>query len=117
MTTKIRISNKLNETFPAPVVQKIQAIGKDHGIKSFGMITVGENKTFYIGEGEGYTGITADGKTASFEVVSANNIGAAGLSHRIGSQFSMPAGTFLIRTSYYTKYFMDVYYIAPKMIA
>lgn len=117
MSKAIRISKKLTETFPAPVVKKIQAIGEDYGIKSFNLETVPESKTFYVAEGESYTGIAADGKTASFEVVSENNIGGAGMSHRIGERFAMPAGTYLINVYYYTKYFMTVYCISPKMIA
>ena len=113
----IRISKKLAQAFPAQVVKKIEQVADSHRIKSFSFETVDENKTFYVGEGESYTGIAPDGKSASFEVVSANNIGASGLSHKIGERFAMPAGSYLINVYYYTKYFMTVYKISPKMIA
>lgn len=116
MSNKIRISKKLSQTFPQAVASKIQAIGEDYGIKSFSLQVVDETKKFYVGEGERYTGIAADGKEASFEVVSENNIGAAGLSHRIGSQFGMPAGSYLINVWYYSGYGMTVYQISPKMV-
>lgn len=116
MSNTIRISKKLTQMFPAEVVTKINDIAADYRIKAFTLETVSEDKVFVIGEGEKYTGISADGRTAGFEVVSANTIGASGLSHRINSQFAMPAGSYLIRVSYYTKYFMDVYQISPKMI-
>jgi len=117
MTQKIRISKKLTQTFPAPVAQMIEQVAAGHSsLKSFNLETVDESKIFYVGEGESFTGITADGKSASFEVVSASNIGASGLSHKIGERFAMPAGSYLINVYYYTKYFMTVYQISPKMI-
>lgn len=116
MSKSIRISKKLNEMFPPQVVKQIEATAADHRIKSFSLETVTESKTFYVAEGESYTGIAADGKVASFEVVSENNIGGSGMSHKIGERFAMPAGTYLINVYYYTKYFMTVYQISPKMI-
>ena len=116
MAKSIRISKKLNEMFPAPVVRQIKAIAADHHIKSFNLETTSKDRHFYVSEGERYIGIATDGKTASFEVVSENNIGGAGMSHKIGEVFAMPAGTYLINVYYYTKYFMTVYQISPKMI-
>ncbi len=116
MSKKILISKKLTQNFPAPVAQMIAQAAASHSIKSFSLETVDESKTFYVGEGETFTGITAEGKSASFEVVSASNIGASGLSHKIGERFAMPAGSYLINVYYYTKYFMTVYQISPKMI-
>ena len=114
---KTRISKKLNEKYPQPVVDQIKSIASRYSIKSFNAETVTSDKKFYVGEGDSFTGIAADGTSASFEVVSANNIGASGLSHKIGEQFSMPAGTYLINVYYYTKYFMTVYRISPELIA
>jgi len=113
---KLRISKQLSKNLPAQVVNQITRIANDHHIKSFNFETVGEDKVFYVGEGDRFTGINSDGKSASFEVVSAHNIGASGLSHRIGEKFSMPSGSYLIQVYYYTKFFMTVYKISSKMI-
>ena len=106
------VNLSLNEVADLVDAKVITVVGYQNSLQ-----VVDETKKFYVGEGERYTGITADGKEASFEVVSANNIGAAGLSHRIGSQFAMPAGSYLINVWYYNGYGMTVYQISPKMIA
>lgn len=117
MTDKIRISRKMYQTFPTNVADAITRIAEDYRIKSFTFKTVAEDYKFYVGEGDSYTGISADGRTAGFETVSAETIGAMGVSHRIGAQFAMPAGSYVIRVSYYTKYWMDVVYkVSGKMI-
>lgn len=115
--SKVRISKKLlAQQYPQAVVNQINAIANRYHIKSFNADIVTSNKEFYVGEGESFTGIKADGTSASFEVVSANNIGASGLSHKIGERFSMPAGTYLINVYYYTKYFMTVYTVSPEAL-
>lgn len=114
---KTRISNKLNGQLPAEVVKQIQAIGQDYNIKSFTLENVSETKKFYVAEGDKYIGIGPDGETACFEVVNQNNIGAAGLSHKIGQQFGMPAGSYLLNVWYYGGYSLTVYCIGQKQLA
>lgn len=116
MSNKIRISKKLSQMFPVQVAKRIEQVAADHHIKSFSLQVVDESKRFYVGEGESFHGVTADGKQAGFEVVSENTIGGANLSHRIGAQFQMPAGSYLINVYYYTQYFMTVYQVSPKML-
>lgn len=112
---KMRISKQLKDKFPPSVVHQIQAIGDDHNIKSFNLEEVAETKAFYVAEGDSYVGIGPDGKTAGFEVVNQNNIGAAGLSHKIGEQFKMPAGSYLLNVWYYDKYYLTMYRIGQKV--
>jgi hypothetical protein len=113
---KLRISKQLKDKFPPSVVHQIQIIADDHNIKSFNLEEVSESKSFFVAEGDSYTGIGPDGKTASFEVVSEHNIGAAGLSHKIGEQFKMPAGSYLLNVWYYDKYYLTVYRICSKLL-
>lgn len=112
----IRISKKLDDMFPKNVSHQIRMIAEDHNIKSFELQEVAETKAFYVAEGDSYVGIGPDGKQASFEVVNQNNIGAAGLSHKIGEQFKMPAGSYLLNVWYYDKYYMTVYKIEQKVL-
>jgi len=114
--SKIRISKKLTEKFPAVVVAKIIEIAASHNIKTFDFDVTFPGKVFVIGEGDHYTGIDATGKEAAFEAIADHNVGASGLTHKIGQEFFMPAGSFLIRVSYYSGYYMTVYQISPKMI-
>jgi hypothetical protein len=119
MSEKIRISKsgKFAKLFPKPVARRIREIASEYSnLKSLSFTTESASKRFYVGEGERYEGIFADGKSAGFETVSANTIGASGLSHAINSQFQMPEGVYLVRVSYYTRYFMDVIFIGPVAI-
>lgn len=109
MSKSIRISKQLSKRYPSSVVQAIKDNAERYYIKSFKAETVDTDKKFYVGEGDSFTGIHPNGTQASFEVIAAHNIGASGLSHKIGEQFSMPAGTYLINVYYYDKYYMTVY--------
>jgi hypothetical protein len=117
MSKAIRISKggKFAKMFPDPVADKIRRVAQDYGIKSFDHESTVPSKKFYVGEGDRYTGIFADGQSAGFEVVSEHNLGASGLSHAIGEQFQMPGGTYLVRVYYYTKYFMNVYTVVNAL--
>lgn len=114
--TKMRISKsgEFTKTFPAEVAATIREIAADYGIKSITTRPQTSSKEFIVGEGYRYTGIHSDGRQASFEVVSANTIGAAGLSHAINSRFRMPAGSWLIIVSYYCGYWMEVVQITGE---
>lgn len=116
--TKLRVSKsgQFAQTFPKPVAGRIREIAADYGIKSITFQTRQQNKPFVVGEGCRYFGIADDGREASFEVVSANTVGAAGLSHAINSQFHMPAGSWLIDVSYYCGYYMTAYRIVPEAL-
>lgn len=114
--TKIRISKKLTEMFPKDVVHQIEVIGRDYNIKSFSLEEVPETKAFFVAEGDRYVGVGPDGELASFEVVNQNNIGASGLSHKIGEQFKMPAGSYLLNVWYYAGYGLCVYHIKQKQL-
>lgn len=109
-----RVSKKLLSQYPTPVADRIKEIADDFDVKSVAEYTVSSDFKFYVGEGDRFYGLVADGREASFEVVANHNLGAANVSHKIGSKFSMPAGTFLIRVHYYTRYWMDVYRIEEK---
>src|SRR3990167_3371024 len=110
--SKIRISKKLSKMFPPVVAAKIVEVAANYQIKSFDFDVTLPGKIFVIGEGDRYCGITATGETAAFEAIASHNVGASGLSHRIGQEFFMPAGSFLIRVSYYSGYYMMVYQIS-----
>lgn len=114
--SKIRISKKLNEMFPKNVVHQIEATGREYNIKSFTLEEVPETKAFFVAEGDRYVGVGPNGETASFEVVNQNNIGAAGLSHKIGEQFKMPANSYLLNVWYYGGYGLCVYHIKQKQL-
>ena len=116
MSKSIRISKQLGKRYPQPVVKQIESIASRYHIKSFKAETVNTDKQFYVSEGESYTGVKVDGTSASFEVVAAHNIGASGLSHKIGEHFTMPAGTYLINVYYYDKYYITVYSIQPELL-
>jgi hypothetical protein len=60
-------------------------------------------------EGDQFLGFGPDGQEASFKTVTSNTVGAAGVSHALGENFFMPAGSWLIRVSYYTRFFIDVF--------
>lgn len=115
MDKSIRISKQLNKRYPAQVVKAIETVASRYHIKSFKAETVNSDKVFYVAEGESYTGIKADGTSASFEVVAGHNLGASGLSHKISERFSMPAGSYLINVYYYDKYYMTVYSIQNSL--
>lgn len=117
MSNKIRIGKKLNDMFPPKVAHQIMMVADDHKIKSFNLEETPETKAFFVAEGDQYTGIGPDGKMASFEVVNQNNIGAAGLSHKIGEQFKMPADSYLLNVWYYDHYYLTVYHILPKQLS
>jgi len=108
----IRISKKgkfANE-FPVNVANRIREISSSYTrLKSLEIEDCDQTKTFYVGEGESYTGIKSDGEEVAFKVVSQNTIGAANVSHSIGEQFNMPPESYLVKISYYTRYFMTVY--------
>jgi hypothetical protein len=114
MPKRKRVSKKLLSQYPGAVAVRIKAIADDFEAKSVAEHTVSPNFQFHVGEGDRFYGMTADGMEASFEVVAQHNVGAADVSHKIGSKFSMPDSTFLIRVHYYTKYFVDVYRIEEK---
>ncbi len=112
----IRISKKLEDMFPKYVSRKIRAIAEDYHIKSFELQDVLETKAFFVSEGDSYIGISPDSRQASFEVVNQNNIGAAGLSHKISEQFKMPAGSYLLNVWYYDRYYLTVYHIGQRQL-
>lgn len=116
MSKKTRISNKLSEMFPKKVVTQIKRIEEDYRIKSFNLEDVNENKAFFVAEGDKYIGIGPNGQEAAFEVVSQNNIGATGLSHKIGEQFKMPPGSYLLNIWYYDRYYLTIYRIGQKQL-
>lgn len=115
MSKSIRISKQLNKHYPVSVVEQIKMIADRYHIKSFKYECVTGDKKFYVGEGDTYIGIKEDGTSASFEVVASHNIGASGLSHKIGEQFSMPAGSYLINVYYYDKYYMQVFNVQKAL--
>lgn len=106
--TKTRISKKSYAAFPKEVSEAIRAIADDYGMKSLTFIAVTPAYKWWVGEGERYTLIAGD-VVRSAEVVAEHNIGAAGVVDGIGSKFQMPVGGWVLRVSYYTKYFLDVY--------
>lgn len=119
MTEKIRISKsgKFGKLFPKPVADRIREIASEYSnLKSLSFSLKSASDKFYVGEGERYEGIMGNGKSVGFETVSANTIGGMGLSWRIGDSFRMPEGVYLVRVSYYTRYWMDVYFITPVAI-
>ena len=113
MNKKIIISKKgkFSKLFPESVSTKIREVAQDFGIKSTNVINSNQNKLFYNREGSSYTGITKDGNAVSFNVVSSNTVGGSGMSHKIGSEFTMPPYSYLIEIDFYTKYIMSVYKI------
>jgi hypothetical protein len=114
---KLRISKngKFAKEFPKNTANKIRSVAETyHGLKSVEIVDCTQEKTFYVGEGESYTGIKPDGQQVGFKVVSQNTIGASNLSHSIGKSFNMPPESYLIKVSYYTKYFMTIYRIGKN---
>jgi hypothetical protein len=111
---KIRISNKLYNSLPIHVANRVRQVAEDHHIKSFEFFNheqINSDKKFYVGEGERFYGIHSDGREAHFEAVAGHNVGAAGVTHKIGAEFTMPAGSYLIQVYYYDKFYMTVYAI------
>ena len=105
---KVRISGKLDKSFPLPVSRKIKEVGQRYGIHQFNLVTAEQSYRFMVSEGDKFWGIGPDGREASFEVITSETLGAVAVSHAIGEQFSMPAGSWLISVYYYGKYFMTV---------
>lgn len=102
MSKAIRISKQLGKRYPQPVVNQIKSIAERYHIKSFKAETVTPDKKFYMAKDEK--------SYKTFGLIAAHNIGASAL-YRIGEQFSMPAGTYLINVYCYDKYYMTVYQI------
>ena len=117
-TAKIRISKggKFAQVFPAAVQEVIKKAADGHRISTINYRISRPTEMFYVSEGHEYVGIKSDGTVASFEVVSSNTIGAAGLSHAIGSTFQMPVGSYLIEIGYYGQYWMDVTHIQTNIL-
>jgi uncharacterized 2Fe-2S/4Fe-4S cluster protein (DUF4445 family) len=116
MSDKTRISKKFLETLPKEVATKIQDLQLDYpGIKSLVAQEVSVSHSFYVGEGDRFIGMKGE-KTNDFQVVSNDTLGAANVSHKIGSSFNMPNDSFLIHISYYGRYWMTLYHIVynPK---
>lgn len=111
---KIRISKSLYHNWPKSVVNRIMGIATDYNIKSFNFEQVEPSKLFYVGEGDRFWGLDMNGKEAGFEAVANHNVGAANVTHKIGAEFSMPAGSYLIQVYYYDKFYMSVYIIAAR---
>lgn len=117
--SKVRISKsgKFSKLFPAPVAKRIREIADEYSnIKSITFTNESSSKVFYVGEGERYEGIFTNGESTGFETISANTVGGSGLSWRINDSFRMPEGVYLVRVSYYTRYFMDVIFIGPEAL-
>lgn len=114
-TRKIRVSKKSMAAFPSEVSEAIKTLADDYQIKSFSFKSVTADTKFYAGEGHRYTVITGENKS-SVEMVAEHNFGASGVSYNIGSEFKVPVGSFVIRISYYTKFWMDVTNVQPNEI-
>jgi len=108
---KVWIGKKGLKDYPPRVADKIRAIAEQFHVSRFEARDELPTHWFYVAEGHRYYGMYSDGKGYGFDVVAEHNLGAAGLSHAIGEEFSMPSGTYLVEIEYYTRWLMTVYRI------
>lgn len=111
----IRVSKKSLAAFPTEVSEAIKFLADDYQIKSFSFKSVTADTKFYAGEGHRYTVITGE-KQSSVEMVAEHNFGASGVSYNIGQEFTVPVGSFVLKISYYTKFWLDVTNVQPNEI-
>lgn len=112
---KTRISQKALGAFPQTVSSAIRALADDYQIKSLTFITVDPAHSWWVGEGERYTLIYGE-EIRSAEVVAEHNLGAAGVVHAIGTTFTAPVGAWVLRISYYGKFFLDAYNVQSTQL-
>jgi len=110
MDTKHRISKRLLNSLPAQVAETLKAVAESYGIGTFTYEAVPEGYKFYAGEGYRLYAVYGD-DVRHMEMVAEHNLGASGVSHRIGAEFSLPLGSWLIEVSYYTRFWMRLYHI------
>lgn len=114
----VRISAKLLKALPAEVAQAVKDVQSGHpNVKSLNLLTVTPDYTFYVGEGNEFTLILGEAQRR-MEVVAEHNSGAAGLlpTAAIGHEFKAPEGAWVLRVSYYTRYWLDVYNVQPRQL-
>lgn len=117
---KVRVSEKLYKGFPAPVAAEVRRFINSFDTTGWGgkkvstvtLYTVDALHAFSLAEGHKILGIRSDGVTASIEVVAGHNVGAANLSNRIGSEFHMPADSYLVTVELFLgQYYADVFQV------
>jgi len=115
MDTKHRISKKLLQSLPEKVAATIKAVADDYRIASFTYEAVPDGYKFYAGEGCRFWAMRGE-DTRSMRMVHEAIMGASGVSYRIGEEFSLPLGSWLIEISYYTRFWMRVYHVGFKAL-
>jgi hypothetical protein len=105
---RIRISKKLKSALPTNVAQAVEDLAESYNIKSLSLRSEPAGYQLRAGEGERIRILQGD-LDADVEMIAAHNLGATGLSMKIGERTPpLPAGTWIIRVSYYTRYWMDL---------
>lgn len=110
---KKRIANPLLSQLPPLVAKKVKELAEDYSIKSATLLTYPERWKMHAGEGERFVVFLGE-EMQSVEMVHSNTVGAAGLCYDIGSTAVPPAGAWIIRIHYYTRYWMDIVNIVHK---
>lgn len=111
-STKTRISKKSMTALPAAVAEAVRDIQDGHpNIKSFTFHAVTPSHEFRPWENETWTVVMADDQR-SIETAAEHRMGASG-QYDFGGAFKAPVGAFVLRISYYTRYFLDIYNVQP----
>ena len=110
---KKRIAKPLLSQLPQNVAEKVRELAEDYHIRSATLLTYPEGYKIYAGEGDRFVVFLGE-EMQSVEMVHSSTVGAAGLCYDIGSTATPPAGVWIIRIHYYTKYWMDIVNIVHK---
>ena len=112
---KQRISKKLLSQYPIEVQQYIE-YWKQY-VKSATVTHETAPYTLYNGEGYKFF-IWYNGATMNVNTVSSDTLGGSGLNHDINGSSVIPAGTIIVKISYYGGHYMDIIHVdAPALPA
>jgi hypothetical protein len=115
MAKRIRISKKLLKELPTMVAEKVKRLADGYGIKSTTIESKPEGYKVYPREGDRVEMVYGE-NSQGIEFFTENSVGASGVSYNLSGHTEPPAGTWVIRVSYYTKYWMDIVNVGQRQL-
>lgn len=106
------------------VAETIRLLGTDYKISSFTTETRAANLKhmgipaygLYLSEGSRFV-VIYNGEVSSVATVSADTMGASGVSYDVGKTAPLPVGAVIVEVSYYARYWMTVTTVTDPALA